>query len=56
MGSKEEEKRLIEKLKIAETKAKKVTEIQKDANRKQKMIVDKNRTIELLTTQLEENK
>ena len=56
MGSKEEEKRLIEKLKIAETKAKKVTEVQKDANRKQKMIVDKNRTIELLTTQLEENK
>ena len=38
MGHKEEEKRLIEKLKIAENKAKKTNEALNDAKRKQKMI------------------
>ena len=46
----------MEKLKIAEGKAKKFTEAQNDAKRKQKMIVDKNRQIELLQNQLEQNK
>lgn len=53
MGSKEEQKRMMEKLKIAEGKAKKFTEAQNDAKRKQKMIVDKNRQIEMLQSQLE---
>ena len=56
MGHKEEEKRLIEKLKIAEGKAKRFTEAQNEAKRKQKMIQDKNRQIEMLQNQLEQNK
>ena len=47
---------MMEKLKIAEGKAKKFTEAQNDAKRKQKMIVDKNRQIEMLQSQLEQNK
>ena len=46
----------MEKLKIAEGKAKKFTEAQTDAKRKQKMIQEKNRQIELLQNQLEQNK
>ena len=43
MGSKEDYQRLHDKLKVAETKAKKFTDAQNDAKRKQKMIQDKNR-------------
>ena len=46
MGSKEETKNLIEKLKIAEGKNKKYNEAIMDAKRKQKMIQDKNRQID----------
>ena len=53
MGSKEEKNRLMEKLKIAEGKAKKFTEAANGAKRKQRMLQDKNRQIELLTTQLD---
>lgn len=56
MSKKEEEKRLIDKLKVAEGKAKKFNEAQNDAKRKQKMIQDKNRQIEVLSSQLEHNK
>lgn len=48
MSSKEEGKRLMDKLKIAEGKAKKSTEALNDAKRKQKMIQEKNRQIEML--------
>ena len=53
MGSKEEKNRLMEKLKIAEGKAKKFTEAANDAKRKQRMLQDKNRQIDMLTTQLD---
>lgn len=43
MGNKEELKRLFDKLKVAEVKAKKFTDAQNDVKRKQKMIQDKNR-------------
>jgi len=43
MGSKEEKNRILEKLKVAEGKAKKYNEALNDAKRKQKMIQDKNR-------------
>jgi len=56
MGHKEEGKRMIEKLKVAEGKAKKFNESQNDAKRKQKMIQDKNREIATLQNQLEQNK
>ena len=50
MGSKEEKNRLMEKLKIAEGKAKKYTDSNNDAKRKQRMLQDKNRIIEQLTS------
>lgn len=56
MGSNEEKNRLSEKLKMVEGKAKKYTESLNDAKRKQKMITDKNRQIEILQSQLEQNK
>ena len=56
MGSKEEKSRLMEKLKLAESKAKKYTDALNDAKRKQKMITDKNRQIEMLQSMLEQNK
>ena len=56
MGSKEEMNRIMEKLKTAEAKAKKYTEALADCKRKQKMIVDKNNQIQLLTTQVEQFK
>ena len=43
MGSKEDQQRLLDKLKSAEAKAKKYTDSQNDVKRKQKMIQDKNR-------------
>jgi hypothetical protein len=48
MGTKEEKNRIMDKLKVAEQKAKKFTEAANDAKRKQKMIQDKNRQIEML--------
>ena len=43
MGSKEEQNKLLDKLKIAETKVKKSTQLEADVKRKQKMIQDKNK-------------
>ena len=43
MGTKEEHNKLVEKLKIAEAKAKKTTQVDVELKRKQKMIQDKNK-------------
>ena len=48
MALREENNRLMEKVKVNETKAKRCTEAQNDAKRKQRMIQDKNRQIEML--------
>ena len=56
MGTKEEHNKLMDKLKVAEAKAKSVTKIETDAKRKQKMIQDKNHQIEMLKSDLEQNK
>lgn len=56
MGQKEEKNRLMDRLKVAEAKAKKYTEATNEAKRKQKMLQDKNRQIDMLQTQLGQNK
>ena len=43
MGTKEEHNKLHEKLKIAEVKAKKYTQLETEVKKKQKMIQDKNK-------------
>ena len=53
MGEKEERNRLHDKLKLAESKAKKYGEALNAAQRKQKIIQEKNRMIESLQNQLE---
>lgn len=56
MGTKEEYNRVVEKLKAAEGKLKKYNEAVAEGKRKQKMINDKNIQIELLQSQLQQNK
>ena len=56
MGTKEERNRLLDRLKVAETRAKKATEAISDAKRKQKVIQEKNRQIEMLQLQSEQNR
>ena len=56
MGTKEERNRLMDRLKVAETRAKKATEAIGDAKRKQKVIQEKTRQIEMLQLQAEQNK
>ena len=53
MGTKEEHNKLVEKLKIAEAKAKKTTQNDVELKRKQKMIQDKNKQIEMLQLELD---
>lgn len=48
MRLREENNRLSDKVKVNEAKAKKTTESQNDAKRKQRMIQDKNRQIDHL--------
>ena len=48
MGTKEERNRLMDRLKVAETRAKKATEAISDAKRKQKVIQEKTKQIEML--------
>lgn len=48
MGTKEEHNKLIDRLKVAENKAKKQTQVETEVKRKQKMIQDKNRQLEQL--------
>lgn len=52
MGTKEEHNKLLDRLKVAENKAKSVTKVETDAKRKQKMIQDKNHQIEMLKSEL----
>ena len=54
MRLREENNRLADKVKVNEAKAKKCTEAQNDAKRKQRMITDKNRQIEHLQRELDD--
>ena len=53
MGTKEEHNKLLEKLKVAEIKAKASTLLSMELKRKQKMIQDKNRQIDFLQSDLD---
>ena len=56
MGTKEERNRLLDRLKVAETRAKKASDAINDAKRKQKVIQEKTRQIEMLQLQAEQDR